>query len=153
MMTNTNKRNFIKYTISIFITTTIASAAKVFAAWPQNLFSEKNSDNAINSLVNNGDVKESEQITIKAPDIAENGGVVPVTVSTDLENVKKIAIFVENNPTPLTSSFDFNQHLTPFVSTRVKMAKTSNIIAVVTTGNGNFRASRNIKVTIGGCGG
>ena len=152
-MINANKRIFIKHTISLFITVIIANATKVFAAWPQELFNEKNSDVAINSLANNGDIKESELITIKAPDIAENGGVVPVTVSTDLEKVRNISILVENNPSPLTSSFNFNDHLTPYVSTRVKMAKTSNIIAIVTTENGNFRASRNIKVTIGGCGG
>ena len=152
-MINLNKRKFIKHTLSLLTATILANAAKVFAAWPQELFDEKNSDSAINSLVSNGNIKESEEISIKAPDIAENGGVVPVTVSTDLEKVKNISIFVENNPSPLTSSFNFNDQLTPYISTRVKMAKTSNIIAIVTTEEGNFRASRNIKVTIGGCGG
>lgn len=152
-MININKRHFLKYIVSLFIAIVITNVTKVFAAWPHKLFNEKNSDVAIKSLVNNGDIKESEQITIKAPDIAENGGVVPVTISTDLEKVNNISILIENNPSPLTSSFNFNNRLTPYVSTRVKMAKTSNVIAIVTTENGSFRASRNIKVTIGGCGG
>ena len=96
----------------------------------------------------------SDAIHIKAPEIAENGAVVPVTVDTSIENVNKISILVDNNPSPLTSSYDINPNLEAYVSTRVKMAKSSNIVAVVsTTDNQHFTASKKIKVTIGGCGG
>ena len=152
-MLNQNKRAFIKNILSVFMATTLGCISKIFAAWPQDLFNEKNSDQAIKLLIDRGEIRESDLITIKAPDIAENGGVVPITVSTQLDNVKNISILIENNPSPLTSSFVINDQLTPYVSTRVKMAKTSNVIAIIATDNGNFRASRNIKVTIGGCGG
>ena len=152
-MMSLDKRKFIKNTITILFAAASANAFKVLAGWPRELFTSKNSQQIIKSLANDSSIAESDLIMIKAPDIAENGGVVPVTVSTELDKVKKISILVENNPNPLTSSFDINDQLNPYVSTRVKMAKTSNITAIVTTDNGYFRASRNIKVTIGGCGG
>lgn len=152
-MMSLNKRKFIKNTITILFAAAFANAFKVLAGWPRELFTSKNSQKIIKSLANDSSIAENDLIMIKAPDIAENGGVVPVTVSTELDKVKKISILVENNPNPLTSSFDINDQLSPYVSTRVKMAKTSNITAIVATDNGYFRASRNIKVTIGGCGG
>ena len=152
-MISPDKRKFIKSAISLFIAASSAHISKILAAWPSDLFNTKNSDHVIDALVDSNKINESELITIKAPDIAENGGVVPVTVNTELEKVNNIAILVENNPSPLISSFNINSRITPYVSTRVKMAKTSNIIAVVTTDDGYYRASRNIKVTIGGCGG
>lgn len=148
-----NKRKFIKHTITILSAAGFANAFKVFAGWPSELFTSKNSNKIITSLANDSNISDSDLIMIKAPDIAENGGVVPVTVSTKLDKVNNISILVENNPNPLTSSFEINDRLSPYVSTRVKMAKTSNITAIVSTENGYFRASRNIKVTIGGCGG
>lgn len=152
-MIRQNKRKFIKNTISLCIAATSINISKIIAAWPSDIFNQRSSAKVINAIANNSNITESELITIKAPDIAENGGVVPVTVSTDLEKVKNISILVENNPSPLTSSFDINNHTASYVSTRVKMAKTSNITAIVKTDDGYYRASRNIKVTIGGCGG
>ena len=152
-MINFNKRNFIKNSLFLFVAVTSANISKIFADWPSKIFNARSSNNVINALANDSNINESELIAIKAPDIAENGGVVPVTVSTELENVKNIAILVENNPSPLTSSFSINSRATPYVSTRVKMAKTSNITAIVATDDGYYRASRSIKVTIGGCGG
>lgn len=152
-MTSLNKRKFIKQFVYTSIAAALVNVSQIFAAWPKDIFNERSSDRAMDSITSNGDIIESELITIKAPDIAENGGVVPVTVSTKLEKVKNISILVDNNPSPLTSSFNFNERLTPYVSTRVKMAKTSNITAIVTTESGYFKASRSIKVTIGGCGG
>ena len=153
MIIDLDKRKVLRHGIYLLLATIVSSVSKVFASWPKSIFNEKDSNRAIAALIENDDAKESEQIFIKTPEIAENGGVVPVTISTDLKNVNKISILVENNPSPLTSSFQFNDQLSPYVSTRVKMAKTSDIIAVVNTDNGNFRAARNVKVTIGGCGG
>ncbi|MFK8026568.1 MAG: thiosulfate oxidation carrier protein SoxY [Gammaproteobacteria bacterium] len=79
---------------------------------------------------------------------------VPITVNTTIDNVNMISILVDNNPSPLTSSYDINPKIEAYVSTRVKMAKSSNIIALVSTSdNQHFTASKSIKVTIGGCGG
>ena len=92
-------------------------------------------------------------IAIKAPDIAENGAVVPVTVSTGISGVESISIFAEKNANPLTSSYILGSSTEAFVSTRVKMGKTSNVIAVVKAGGKLYSAEKEVKVTIGGCGG
>ncbi len=152
-MPNLNKRIFIKQLTTLFATVASINISKVMANWPSELFLGKNNSKVIDSITNGSDISESELIEIKAPEIAENGAVVPITVSTELTNVKRISILVENNPSPLISSIEINDQLSPYVSTRVKMAKTSNIIAIVSTDSGHFSATKNVKVTIGGCGG
>lgn len=130
-----------------------AKANVLFAAWPAKAFEAKAVEEVISQITGDRKGQQSDSIQIKVPDIAENGAVVPVTVSTDLTNVKNISIIVENNPNPLTSSFEFSNNATAFVSTRVKMAATSDITAIVTTTDHTYFNKRNIKVTIGGCGG
>ena len=153
-MIYTNKRNFlIKITALASILYT-SSLSKIFASWPKELFHSKNSANLIKLITDGADTIDTDSITIKAPEIAENGAVVPISINTKIGNVKNIAILVDNNPSPLTSTFEINSQLEAYVSTRVKMAKSSNIIALVTTNNNKFyTASKSIKVTIGGCGG
>jgi sulfur-oxidizing protein SoxY len=87
------------------------------------------------------------------PEIAENGAVVPVTISTTLENVESISIVVRNNPRPLAASFEIPAGTLPDVSSRIKMGETSDVIAVVRTNTGIYSTSKQVKVTIGGCGG
>ena len=124
----------------------------VLAAWPESAFAEKSLDGAMSAL-GAGSASASGDINIKAPDIAENGAVVPVTVSTSIPNVEKISVMVEKNPQPLAASFDLTSKCEGFVSTRIKMGKTSDIIAVVQAGGKAFTAKKTVKVTIGGCGG
>ena len=124
------------------------------SAWEKDHFNSKTTEDLISLITNNSEISQSDKINIKAPEIAENGAVVPVSVSTDIANVKNISIIVDNNPSPLTSTFELNPQLEAYVSTRVKMAKSSNIIAIVNTvDNQFFTSSKSIKVTIGGCGG
>lgn len=152
-MMNQSKRTTLKSYLALAFALFSAKANIAIAAWPTQAFEAKALDQVINQITGGKKAQESNAIHIKAPDIAENGAVVPVTVSTDLTNVKKIFIIVEKNPTPLTSSFEFNDNAAPFVSTRVKMAATSDITAIVTTADNIYFTKRNIKVTIGGCGG
>ncbi len=147
------RRNFIKRLAGLITAVALFNITRLFADWPGKLFKSKSNDDILRKLTDADELSETDLITIKAPDIAENGAVVPITVSAEFSNVRKISILVDNNPSPLTSSYEINSQLSPYVSTRVKMAKTSNIIAIVTTDDGHFSASRNIKVTIGGCGG
>jgi sulfur-oxidizing protein SoxY len=88
-----------------------------------------------------------------APEIAENGAVVPVSVTTSLPDVTSIAILVAENPNALAASYRIPAGTVPSVANRLKMAKTSNVIAVVEAGGKLYSASKEIKVTIGGCGG
>ncbi len=88
-----------------------------------------------------------------APEIAENGAQVPVTVTSRIANTQSISIIVDKNPFPLSSTFEFAGGAEGYVSTRLKMGQTSNVIAVVKADGKFFSASKEVKVTIGGCGG
>lgn len=97
---------------------------------------------------------ESKDVTITGPDIAENGAVVPVGVSTALPGVKKLLILVEKNPSVLSAMFDVSDAVDANFSTRVKMGQSSNVYAVALMGDGKVLfAQKEIKVTLGGCGG
>lgn len=153
-MLNKHKRKFLLQTTSVITLSLLGSINTSFAEWQKSLFEHMGLDDLLNSLTNNTKPTPSDDIHIKAPEIAENGAVVPVTVNSSIANVTDISIIVDNNPSPLTSSFTLNPELEAYVSTRVKMAKSSNIVALVTTkDNQYFTASKSIKVTIGGCGG
>jgi len=116
------------------------------------VFSAKDMDSALKAVTGGGK-PEPGDITVKAPDIAENGAVVPITISTKMENVESIAVLVPKNPTPLIASFNPGESADPFVSLRIKMGKTSNVVAVVKAGGKFYSAEKEVKVTIGGCGG
>jgi len=95
---------------------------------------------------------ESGQVSLEAPDIAEDGAIVPVTVSSDLPDVDSVWIFVEKNPTPLAARFELAPALDPFVSLRVKMNESCEIVAVVRSGDAYFSARKPVRVVLGGCG-
>lgn len=115
-------------------------------------FEARSLDEAITASVG-GSAESSGDINIKAPDIAENGAVVPVTVSTSLSNVEAIYIYASNNPTPLTSAYELSGTAQPYIATRIKMGKTADVIAVVKADGKLLSAKKEVKVTIGGCGG
>jgi len=122
------------------------------AAWNSLAFTAKDTTEAIKKAGYGGAV-ESSDILIKAPDIAENGAVVPVSVTSNIPGTTSMAIFVEKNPNPMIADFEFLNGAEPFVSTRVKMAKTSVVRVTVKAGGKNYTNNREVKVTIGGCGG
>ncbi len=95
----------------------------------------------------------SQDIRIKAPEIAENGAVVPVEVTSGIPGTESITIVTDNNPFPLTAIFNVNNGAEGYVATRIKMGKTSTVDAYVKAGGKDYVASREVKVTIGGCGG
>ncbi len=99
------------------------------------------------------DPKESAEIVFKAPDIAENGAVEPVEIESKLPHTRAIAILVEKNPHVLSAEFALPDGTEPFVATRIKVAESSLIHAVVTTDAGVFYTTKLVKVTLGGCGG
>ena len=97
---------------------------------------------------------ESKDVTITGPDIAENGAVVPVGVSTTLPGVKRLLVLVEKNPSVLSAIFDVSDAVDANFSTRVKMGQSSNVYAVAMMGDGRVLfAQKEVKVTLGGCGG
>jgi sulfur-oxidizing protein SoxY len=152
------RRTFLKGTLASSVIGVAASAGllnprTVLAAWPKTAFDAKSVDEVYDALFKSKEASSSSDIKIKAPDIAENGAVVPISVSTTIGGIRSISVLVEKNPAPLAARFNFASNTEGFISTRVKMGKTSNIIAVVKTGDKTFSASKEVKVTIGGCGG
>ena len=96
---------------------------------------------------------DSKDITITAPDIAENGAVVPVAVSSSIPKTESISILVEKNPNILAATFMIPAGTDPSVGTRVKMGQTSNVYALIKADGKFYTAGKEIKVTLGGCGG
>ena len=138
--------------VGVAIGAGLLSPRLVLAQWNQSAFEANDAAAAIAALMG-GAAEQSDAIEIKAPDIAENGAVVPVTVETGLSGVKSIAIVAAGNVTPLIASFDLGEAALPFVSTRIKMAKTADVVAYVKTADKVLSNAKNVKVTIGGCGG
>ena len=122
------------------------------AAWNKDAFSAKNLSDAMTATGFAG-ASESKDIEIKAPEIAENGAVVPVEVTSKIPGTTSMAIFVEKNPTPMVASFEFLAGSESYISTRIKMGQTSLVRVAVKAGGKSYMASREVKVTIGGCGG
>ena len=123
-------------------------------AWAENAFKATTLADAESALFpGNQQAQPSGQVKLKAPQIAENGAVVPITVSTDLSDVSNISLLVEKNPSPLCASFNIDPSLEPEISVRIRMGETSNVVAIVKSGDKTYQASQEVKVTIGGCGG
>jgi sulfur-oxidizing protein SoxY len=140
-------------TVGVAVGAGLLSPSLVLASWNEAAFHAKETAEALKNLMGSDATETNDAIKIKAPDIAENGAVVPVTVETTMEGVKSIAIVASANQTPLIASFDLGESAVPFVSTRIKMAQTADVVAVVQTGDGLFSNAKEVKVTIGGCGG
>ena len=97
---------------------------------------------------------ESKDVTLTAPDIAENGAVVPMAVASSLPNLKHLLLMVEKNPNALVAKFDVSDAVEPSFATRAKMGQTSDVYAVaITKDNKAYFAKKEVKVTLGGCGG
>src|SRR3981081_4188221 len=130
--------------------------APAFAAandkYPVDAFKQKSDADAIKSLYGKN-AEPSDKVKLDAPEIAENGGVVPISVSTTLADVNSMSFLVSENPNALVASYRIPAGTMPGVANRLKMAKTSNVIAVVEAGGKLYSATKEVKVTLGGCGG
>ncbi len=120
--------------------------------WNKAAFETKSVNDTVKALGGSSSA-ESAGIELTAPDIAENGAVVPVSVVSKLPKTQMIAILIEKNPNTLSAEFQIPEGTDPFVTTRVKMAETSNVYALVKADGKYYHAAKEIKVTIGGCGG
>ena len=120
--------------------------------WNRSAFEAKSLEEVLKAL-GGGGAARSDQITLTAPEIAEHGAVVPITAGSRLAGTEALAILVEKNPNMLAALFQFPAGTLPEVNTRVKMAQTCNVFALARTGGGFFYATREVKITLGGCGG
>jgi sulfur-oxidizing protein SoxY len=133
----------------------LVSAPALAAAndkYPEEAFKQKSDADAIKALY--GKTHEaSDKVKLDAPEIAENGAVVPVAVTTTLTDVSSISFFVSENPNALAASYRIPAGTVPSVANRLKMAKTCNVTAIVESGGKLYGATKEVKVTVGGCGG
>lgn len=120
--------------------------------WPVEAFKQKTEADALKQLYGKP-FEVSDKVTLEMPEIAENGAVVPVSVSTTFDGVTSISILVPENPFTLAASYKMSDATMSAIGCRLKMAKTSNVIALVEAGGKIYAASKEVKVTLGGCGG
>jgi sulfur-oxidizing protein SoxY len=150
------RRTILKLSGGVGVLATMSAAglmrvSDVFAAqWNKSGFESKAVDDALKSL-GASNLIDSSDIAITAPDIAENGAVVPIAVTSKIPNTQSIAIISEKNPFPLAASFDISSG-DAYVSTRIKMGRTSIVRAVVKADGKFYTAVKEVKVTVGGCG-
>lgn len=120
--------------------------------WNKEAFKATKVDDVIKAF-GGSDAAESDKITLTAPDIAENGAVVPVGIASSLPKTTQISILVPKNPNALAAHFDLSEDTLPDVATRIKMGGTSDVYALVKADGKFYTAHKEIKVTLGGCGG
>lgn len=155
---NMKRRVFLKGSlasgmVAVAVGAGLVSPRQVLAAWPKAAFEAKDVNAAMKGVVGTDLAPASDAIKLDAPDIAENGAVVPVKVTANMDGVESITLMAEQNQTPLVASFNLTGGAQGYISTRIKMGKTSNVIAVVKAGGKVYSARKEVKVTIGGCGG
>jgi len=123
------------------------------AEWNKSAFDTHSLDETMKALGGSAPVPSKDIAFFSTPDIAENGAVVPIGITSQVPNTQSIAILVEKNPNMLAAVFDIPAGTEPSLSTRIKMGQTSNVFALVKADGKYYVASKEIKVTLGGCGG
>ncbi len=153
------RRSFLKGTLAtgaaaVAVNAGLLTPSTVLADWNTKAFTAKTTDDAISAIFGASNATASGDIQLKAPAIAENGAVTPVTVdASGIDGVESIAILASKNPIPLVCEYTFGATAVGYVSTRIKMGQTMNVIAIVKAGGKLLKAEQEVKVTIGGCGG
>ncbi|MFW2374480.1 MAG: thiosulfate oxidation carrier protein SoxY [Gammaproteobacteria bacterium] len=155
---NTTRRSFLKKSatagaVGVAVSAGLISPRAVLAAWPKAAFEAKDLNAAMTAAIGSANTTESGDIKLKAPDIAENGAVVPIEIKSKIAGTESISLYVAENATPLAASFELSDITEGFVVTRIKMGKTSDVIVVVKAGGKLYSTKKQVKVTIGGCGG
>ena len=155
---DSNRRKVLKGTGGMAVMGLAASAGLVqpgtawAQAWNKAAFETKNMADTVKAMGGTS-AAESKEIVITSPDIAENGAVVPFTIASRLPKTESIALLVEKNPNALAASFDIPAGTEAGVTTRVKMGQTSNVTALVKADGKFYYTTKEVKVTLGGCGG
>jgi len=153
------RRSFLKGSLAtgaaaIAVNAGLLTPSTVLADWNKKAFDATKMDAALSDVYGSSAAADSSDIKLKAPAIAENGAVTPITVdATGMSGVESIAIIASKNKYPLICTYNFSGAAEGYVSTRIKMGTTQNVVAVVKAGGKLYQAKQEVKVTIGGCGG
>lgn len=158
-MNRMNRRDALKTSGGTMVMALAASAglfktnSAIAQEWNKSAFEVKNLNDVVKALGGTTATESKDIAFINAPDIAENGAVVPVGATSKIPKTESISILVEKNPSALSASFMIPDGTEPMITTRVKMGQTSNIYALVKADGKFFYAVKEVKVTLGGCGG
>ncbi len=156
---DTHRREVLKTGGGVTLLTLLAAAGflkpgdALAQAWNKGAFEAKTLDEVVKALGGSAPAQSKDIAFVQTPDIAENGAVVPIGVSSSIPNTRSIAILIEKNPNMLAAMFELPAGTEPSLSTRVKMGQSSNVYALVKADGKFFVAAKEIKVTLGGCGG
>lgn len=152
-MSMITRRKFIQGTAVCGLASCFMMSNSALADWPAAVFSTDKKQDVIKDLFGGQAIQESSLVTIKAPEIAENGAVVPISVKANLPHVESISIVVDNNPKPLAAQFILTGKNQGSVGTRIKLREQSNVTAIIKADGKLYSSTKFIKVTKGGCGG
>jgi len=156
---NETRRNVLKAGGGASMMTLLAAAGwlapetAAAQAWNKNAFEAKTMDETMKAIGGGAPAQSRDIAFVSTPDIAENGAVVPIGITSSIPKTESIAILIEKNPNMLAASFDIPAGTDPSVGTRVKMGQSSNVYALVKADGKYYVAAKEIKVTLGGCGG
>jgi sulfur-oxidizing protein SoxY len=142
----------LRRTVVLALGALLARPFAALAAWNKEAFGAKSAPDALKALGAAG-ATPSKDVLIEAPEIAENGAVVPVEISSNVRGTTALLVLIDHNPFPLVAKFDFMEGALPFVKLNVKMGETSEVRVIAEAGGKHYAATKEIKVTIGGCGG
>lgn len=146
------RRQFIKNALAANLLLALQFVSPQLAAKiSRDTFQDTSSEVVVSTILGEVEAEESDKITIKAPETAENGAIVPLEVTSDIEGSQRIVLVVVNNPTPLAGEFIFGEGIQANVKVRCKIGKTSDVIALVGAGDKIYTKKVEVKVTKGGC--
>jgi len=137
---------------AIFAASWLRPARLLAAEWNESAFETTVLADALGKIGATS-AADSDQILLKAPEIAENGAIVPVEITSRIPGTQALYIVADKNPQPLVAIFEITEGLEPFISTRIKLGESSKVRVLVKAGNKFYVATQEVKVTIGGCGG
>ncbi|CAG1022391.1 sulfur-oxidizing protein SoxY [Methylococcales bacterium] len=146
------RRNFIRHLISLTLISPFLQPRLAHAAWPSEHFAGGDFASRFEQLFGGQTIIDSPEINITLPDIAENGAVVPITIDSELERIERLYIWVEKNPTPLAAEFELSPEIAVFLTARIKMAESCNVVVIARQGQRLLRNQQWVKVMQGGCG-
>ncbi len=157
MNVDMKRRIFLKQSLAVGAMGMLVGAGMLtpkaaLAAWPAEAFKNKDASAAMKALLGTDQFDSSADLKLTAPEIAENGAVVPLKVEAGMAGVETITLVAVNNPLPLVANFRMSESSIPYASTRIKMGASGDVIAIVKAGGKLYSTKQGVKVTVGGCG-
>lgn len=134
-------------------TLTLAFSKTSLANWIAGHYRQQTIDSSLKQLFPEQVLRKTNKIHLKLPRIAENGFIVPMTITSTIKNPDTIYIFAQTNPVPLVAKFSLNPELETFISTRFKMQETGDVVVVLKADKQYYQTRQKVKITLGGCGG